>query len=300
MVAQGSWLVSNLADVEVIAPIGDPCLWYKFDGNALDSSGNGYDGTVTDPCDPNYVTGHSGQALVFNGSTIEPTYVDVPLDFLSTIDREITVSVWLNNPHSGTRTVFAGEPTDGEWGERILYLVLLGDTADVFIGNETYYDPNGAADSLNRATGTGEFVDLWTHWAVTKDCDANEMAIYVNGELLTSESFHLNGGSYNVSIAGIYSFILGANVTHDNPYGGLMDDFRVYDYALSHGEILALAGETVGSTFSQPFSRLLMTSANINLYDDVAVDVIDFRDYAVLANTWLQTWTFGDYPDNIY
>ena len=300
MVAQGSWLVSNLADVEVIAPVGDPCLWYKFDGNSVDSSGNGYDGTVTDPCDPNYVTGQIGQALVFNGSTIEPTHVDVPLGFLSTIDREITVSVWLNSPLSGTQTVFAGEPNEGAWGERILYLTLLGDTADVFIGNETYADPNGAADSLSRGTGTDEFVDLWTHWAVTKDCDANEMAIYVNGEMLTSESYHLNGGSYNVAIAGIYSFLLGCNVTHDNPYEGMIDDFRVYDYALSHGEILALAGEPVASTFSQPFSRLLMTSANINLYDDVAVDVIDFKDYAVLANTWLQWWIYGDYPDGIY
>ena len=300
MVAQGSWLVSNLADVEVIAPIGDPCLWYKFDGNSVDSSGNGYDGTVTDPCDPNYVTGQIGQALVFNGSTTDPTYVDVPLGFLSTIDREITISVWLNNPHSGTRTVFAGEPNEGQWGERILYLTLLGDTADLIMGNETYADPNGTVDHLSRGTGTDEFVDLWTHWAVTKDCDANEMAIYVNGEMLTSESYHLNGGSYNVAIAGIYSFLLGCNVTHDNPYEGMIDDFRVYDYALSHGEILALAGEPVASTFSQPFSRLLMTSANINLYDDVAIDVIDFRDYAVLANTWLQTWTYGDYPDNIY
>jgi hypothetical protein len=299
MVATGNWLVSNW-DVEVTAPAVGPVLHYEFEGDANDSSGNGYNGTVTDPCGATYVAGYSGQALSFNGSTIEPTYVDVPLGFLSTIDKAVTVSMWLNCPYSGTRTVFAGEPNEGEWGNRILYLMFSGEGANLVIGNETYADPNGAVDSISGSPESGEFVDQWAHWAFTKDGDANKMAIYVNGELLASESIHNSIGDCNVPIAGIYSFILGCNQRHDGGYLGLMDDFRVYDYAMTQGEVLALAGETVGSTFTQPLQRLLVTSADINLNDDGALDVIDFKDYAVLANTWAETWIYGDYPDDIY
>jgi hypothetical protein len=298
MVAQGNWLVSNW-DVEVTAPAVGPVLHYEFEGDANDSSGNGYDGTVTDPCDPNYVTGHSGQALVFNGSTSEPTHVDVPLGFLSTIDKEVTVSFWMNSDETtGTRTVFAGAPNDGQFQDRILYLMFTGDTTAILaIGNDAYpNDPN--LDGFSR--NAGAIAGQWTHWAVTKDCDANEMAIYVNGELLANEWYHNRLSDCNVAIAGIYSFILGCNQRHDGGYDGLMDDFRIYDYAMTQGEVLALAGETVPSTFTQPLQRLLVTSANINLFDDGALDVIDFKDFAVLANTWLQTWTFGDYPDEIY
>jgi len=173
--------------------------------------------------------------------------------------------------------------------------MLGGDITPTFsAGNDAYpNEPN--LDTLSRAAGA--VAGLWTHWAFTKDCDANGMAIYINGELLANESSHLNSASYTIPIAGIYSFIIGCNASNDDAYGGLLDDFRVYDYALTQGEVCSLAGQT--GTFIQPLQRLLVTSADINL-TGAAIDVIDFRDYAILANTWLQTWTFGDYPDNIY
>ena len=292
LVATGNWLVRNW-DVEVIAPVGDPCLWYKFDGNALDSSDNGYNGTITDTNGVEYVAGYDGQALVCDGNT---TQVAVPLGVLDGISKEVTVSFWMyGNETSGTRTVFDGSLAGGEFGDRALFLMLTGDTtAQAVVGND-----GNNLNGLSRGPGT--IVGQWTHWAITKNCDANEMRIYINGELLTGEAHHTNWGTnYNIPLAGITEFVIGTNVRDDDTYTGLIDDFRIYDYAMSQGEILALAGETVGSTFIQPLQRLLMTSANINLYDDVSVDAIDFKDYAVLANTWLQTWTFGDYPDNIY
>lgn len=58
-----------------------------------------------------------------------------------------------------------------------------------------------------------------------------------------------------------------------------MDDFRIYDHALSHGQIVDLASK---STVYQPF-----------LEDDVEIDgnkdhIINFGDYAFMAEKWLQ------------
>ena len=126
--------------------------------------------------------------------------------------------------------------------------------------------------------------------------------MYVNGELVASEVYH-GSGNKNISIANIVEFRMGENIRGDDFYTGLIDDFRLYDYVLTQGEILALAGETVGSTFIQPLRRLLDIDFNsagtaylydINLNDDSVLDVIDFKDFAVLAETWLETWIFGE------
>ena len=58
-----------------------------------------------------------------------------------------------------------------------------------------------------------------------------------------------------------------------------MDDFRIYDHALSHGEIVDLAGKAL---VYQPF---LGDDGEIDVNNDL---IINFWDYAVMAVKWLQ------------
>ena len=84
------------------ANAADPSLvgWWKFDGNGLDASGNGRNGTLAGnaPCEP----GHSGQALALDGDGDYFT-VDGWKGLLSV--SPVTVSAWVKTTASGDATM---------------------------------------------------------------------------------------------------------------------------------------------------------------------------------------------------
>jgi hypothetical protein len=66
-------------------------------------------------------------------------------------------------------------------------------------------------------------------------------------------------------------------------FNGRMDEFRIYDYALEHSEVLNLAGV---SSLVQPLTPVL---SPIDPYEDGRLNFVDFT---ILANWWLneQLW----------
>ena len=66
---------------------------------------------------------------------------------------------------------------------------------------------------------------------------------------------------------------------------GLIEDFRIYNYALSPGEVLSLAA--AGGTATNPTTQPLLTPA-----DMVPDGIVNFNDYAVMANKWHQEALF--------
>lgn len=100
------------------------------------------------------------------------------------------------------------------------------------------------------------------------------MQIYLNGLLYDSRA---GAGS---PVSGITAFEIGSGWY--GGYDGLIDDFRIYNYALSQPEVAHVATNGTG-IFEQP----LMIPADLN--ND---DRIDFSDFALLADDWLdnQLW----------
>jgi hypothetical protein len=242
------------------------------------------------------------KALMFDG---RETYVDVPVDVFTDIAdvngeaHEITVSLW----HYGDILTWDGKPVikthrhlffgenpdhhlddpDDSWSTRKLNLYFLPNSNTVYatIGS----DPNEptSINFLSKLPNLEDVEDQWNHWALTKDANAGELKVYLNGALWTSGT-----GMYH-SVNGIAQFFIGA-VMNPGPLDkgfitGKLDDFRIYDYALSQGEICSLADMTIGSTYTQPMQLLLHSEANTNIYED---NTIDFKDHAVLAQTWLE------------
>ena len=72
-------------------------------------------------------------------------------------------------------------------------------------------------------------------------------------------------------------------------FAGNLDDIRIYERALSQAEIANLAGLPVGETLHQPLQGLLSVDEDVDLQDD---EKVNFKDFAVLADTWLdeQLW----------
>ena len=198
---------------------------YALDGNANDSSGHGYDGTEMNGS--TYVDGWDGQAARFSGAE---QYIDLgnPADWASgTAPRSMAAWALTNSVDAGYRWIAA-------YGS-------AGTGQAMFIGiNGTTLYGGGYADDviLYNFWEEGE----WYHIGLTYD--GTTARLYADGIEVASgpKNWNLVSGRAH----------LGRQVNDQFEYwAGLVDEVRIYDEALSAGEMAWLAGRTV--PLHQPF-----------------------------------------------
>lgn len=92
------------------------------------------------------------------------------------------------------------------------------------------YWPNGVGNSsFSKLSGTITIAaNTWTHVAAT--WDGTTASLYVNGVLN-------NGSSFSTLIGGTENLWLGRSSIYNNPYGGSMDEIRIWNRALCQSEI---------------------------------------------------------------
>ena len=261
-----SWLDTAYNIYPVAAP-NAPAAWYKFDGNANDSAGSAHGSLSGGPV---YAQGVFGQAISFDGND-DSVKITGAANLFSNITTGITIAFWqkgADSPHH-TDTLCCSNYTYGLEDPAIA--INLGCWKPP---GEYNWDCGQPWSFDGRLSGnhryTGEWLDRWNHWAFTKDAEAGMMQIFLNGTLYDSRT------GANSPISAITSFEIGSGWY--GGYDGLIDDFRIYDYALSQAEIAYAATNGTG-IFDQP----LMTPAD--LYPD---DQINFIDFAILADNWLE------------
>ncbi|MHC4557826.1 MAG: LamG domain-containing protein [Planctomycetota bacterium] len=251
------WLVSDY-NVVAVEPRKDRLqVYYKFDETSgavvNDSSVKGYHATVDanganawDPC------GYDGGCLDFDGTFT----VSVPNDVFSNIYSEVTVSVWVYldvnvNPNAVDRVEFSAGPME----------------------------PNQPWDRLAWTQQEPEHhIGQWNHYAFVKDANYAVMRIYHNGLLVaqnTDAFLPIDGIDAGQST-------IGSKSDGDSSYyQGKLDDFRIYDYSLSHAEVLYLATGSVSELY-QPLQPVLSP------VDPDEDGKITFRDFASVAEWWLR------------
>ncbi len=222
------------------AEAADPDLvgWWRFDEGsgttASDSSGYGNDGTLGG--NATWDAGLYGGSLYVDGSA----WVDINPAAWDPIERQVTVAFW----------AFGGEamPVDN-----FAFGAYSADdnaareaSAHLPWGNENvYWDTGGTGYDRMQQLLDDESIykGNWTHWAFTKDCDTGEMHIYINGELWHSAT------GMTLTMTGVIQFTIGTRGTTDHAEGyiGWIDDFRIYNRALTEAEIQkAMLGMPLG------------------------------------------------------
>ena len=154
-------------------------------------------------------------------------------------------------------------------------------------GGEAYV--NGGERIFTGAFAPSEYKGKWNHWVFIKNVDTLSMQIWLNGVLVRQANgadpiyagFFPGDGSK--TIQNIASFTIGANFSQTLSYDGMISDVRVYDYALSRNEIMAVMMNGTGTI---PFTQ---DTAAFDLYAD---GNINFKDLAVVANNWLNSQLF--------
>jgi len=208
-----------------IATAADPSLvaWYRFDGDASDSSGNDLNGTEMG--DPTYEAGVFGQAINLDG---DGDYVDCGLDPKFDITDFITFTYWIKV------TAF-----DRGWNT----VLSRGDDSwrSSRAGTESYMEAAVGGTAGNYTYGVTPVDDgEWHHVGWVYDGTMNY--IYVDGEVDATE---VNSGQITVSS---YPLYIGNNSQNtDRFWNGLIDDVMIYNRALSQEEVQAVMQSSAGS-----------------------------------------------------
>ncbi len=195
----------------------DPIAHYKFDGNASDAIG-GHHGAAASL---QFASGVSGNAAMFNG-------VSSQVGVASGFDlREKTISVWFNSNLSseGLRVIYALDNPDLSYGMNIISVEQTGEDLVVLF--------NASRELFSKSIEAGK----WYHVAlVTSNL---EYRYYLNGAEVKSGSIP----GFIASGNGTTDAMIGCSRAFDRFFDGKLDEMKVYDRALSAGEIETLANE---------------------------------------------------------
>jgi hypothetical protein len=262
-------------------------LWYKFDegiGNPADSSGNGYNGLISYPFAWGGAgSGHDGTNCFYPNNLDRVTIPIAAINDHNTIGAECTISFWLKDPGQ----------TDND--SEILQIGRDSNVVGIWSGATGAFNfrsgwdsNNGWGDNMDyptqqNFTNPDHPQDKWVHYAFVKSVSGHYQKIYRNGALIAlndnataSETTKLDTTN-NFATIGAWHWSGGTG----GYYNGWIDDFRIYSYALSPGEVLYLAVE--GGTATSPMTQGLLTPA-----DATGNNKVDFYDFAVMAQYWLQ------------
>jgi beta-galactosidase len=201
--------------------------WWKFDetegGNAGDSSSNDNVGKLFGNPQWRPSAGKVGGALEFDGVD---DYVDCGNDASLDITEQITITAWVKTNDAGDSQfnpyITKGDRTYGlkQHSQNSIEFVIYDGTWRV-----THYPVDGS------------FNGVWHHLAGTYD--GSKLKLYIDGtlEVTTAYKGSIASSAANLNIA--------TNSEESGRfYNGAIDDLRIYNYALSEGEITALYNES--------------------------------------------------------
>jgi hypothetical protein len=244
-------LVLGLAATSPAGLDDDPNLvgWWKFDGDALDSSGNGLDGTLMGDPAPVFAGGMLDQALDTTESG-GPGYVAITGYKGIEGTSAFSISAWINS--SDNDGVVMAWGTGGGGVRRFEFRV---------IGNNRLR----AESSGNIQSDTTFARNEWVHVAFTKiengvinDPDSK---LYLNGVDDTRAS---TGSNNMLDLVPDGDVTIARRHTSGRWLDALIDDVRLYDRELVLGEVRALAG-LLGSYNPDPADGALVEDVSVLL-----------------------------------
>jgi CSLREA domain-containing protein len=207
--------------------------WAFNDGSgqtATDSSASSNNGTLgtsagADSADPAWVC--SGTALDFDGSNDE-----VQLGAVTVGNSAAwTISAWIkmSADTADQRTIYSEGNTGAEE-----YLFLYVDDGPNTV---RFYSVESGGSNYALFSGTSNVEDDTWHLVTLVQRSKTDRELYVDG--ISEATNTQNAGTYAFNTSSI-GFLRASSWTAD-PFLGTIDDVRIYDYALTTGEIASLA-----------------------------------------------------------
>lgn len=239
-----------------------PVAYFPFCGSANDISGNGNHGTVTGAILSEDRFNNINSTYYFDG-------VDDRINFtLNPNPEHLTMSCWFN-------------VVDSSLNEPILSTNAAGgfsvNNGHVSLGLEL-----GSGDYSNQtqvAINSGQ----WYHVGITYN--GSQVNYFVNG-IQVYTSYDTDAINYD----GL-GFFVGCNFSQNNFFNGLIDDIRIYDYAVDSAEMV-----------NQYFSGLYWDTITTEVFDTTYVNVYDTTYINVYDTTYINIYdtTYVNVYDTTY
>jgi hypothetical protein len=201
---------------------------YAMEDNLSDSTGNGRNGTAeTGSSFAQGLTGY-GKALVLDGAS---GYATLPIGTFIQSANSITVATWVN--WAGTN------------GLQRIFDFGSGESMNMWMAPNAYgglvlaITSSGYANE-SRAVAPATLPRGWHHVAITIDGATSEMNLYLDGRTVDTETT----ATLPSALGNTTQNWIGRSQYAADPYfNGSVDDFRIYNRALSAGEVRYLVGD---------------------------------------------------------
>ena len=206
---------------------------------------------------------------------------------------QMTVSMWFNCNSSQGGTLMAKRDS---WNYNdMMWQISVGNSKVSFMRA-----PNNWADiTFNEA---GIEYNQWHMLTFMHDRNTNTLQYYVDAELKSSFDISLGSDTGAEMVIGMSNY--NTDGTANEPYSGLLDDIRVYNYILNQREILDIYNDISAVTKRMcldEYPSFLDVAGPTTVVDDINSFTpepdckVNIYDFAVFMNGWLSN---GEYPKN--
>ncbi len=209
-----------------------PVGYWKMDENTgtsttYDSSGNGFNGTMTNISEGDWVPAKYGSGIDFDNANDNVSITDNDV-FSANTSNQLTVETWFKptdfSVASTQHLVSKGTGGNYEWSLSVNNDETL---------RARLYNPDGAGDYLVTSPFLLPNANTWYHIAMVADLSASSLKIYVNGVLFSEDT--TTSGSYANSTAALR---IGERADGNGDVTGVLDDVRIYNYVRTPGQIV--------------------------------------------------------------
>lgn len=251
---------------------------WNFENNLVDSV-NGNNGTWNGPANP-YGTGIVGSSALMLDSSTDPNVVTLPAAVIPTNTAELSVSLWIRNTaemeYAGT--VFRAEDDPCAGSNRVVQVQIPDNLNINFdVGNPEGFD----RVQIEEISYADLLQDRWVHVVGVKDVENETMKLYLNGVLIQTDDEETTRYSEAVSV------VLGGYVV------GMIDDLRIYNYAIDSLEVGVLYTDVQGGSVCAGLDDPVIQ--NYDQDGDCQISVAELAD--IIAANWLYCLTVPDCVD---
>lgn len=244
-------LFECISQIPVFADVssGDIIAYYNLDGNANDSSGHGYNGTLAG--NVTFTTGFTGQAASLDGNS----YIRLPDNLIRGRQNQgFTISLRFKTSSSGTILGYQNvAPLEAGIGE---YVPIIYVGNDGLLHCEFWvYDPSVLP---NRGYGlkvpSSSRVDNDQWHSITLTATTTSIEVYMDNVCLGSDT--VTNGKYIAHLSMSYNQIglgfndtgrPGSSTTGWKYYTGLIDDLYILNKGISQQEVQQLTSDAPNS-----------------------------------------------------
>ncbi|HIJ51525.1 MAG TPA: LamG domain-containing protein, partial [Planctomycetes bacterium] len=260
----GDWLLSDELGTGLVAR-------YEFEGNLNDISGNEHHGTAVGAIayDSNYPL--MGQVLSLPGGANQ--FVEIGEVGISG-NAPTTIACWAKADHNNIpdwTLVFGFTGTDANEGGNGSHFNIGSIGGPGGVGTHTW--------GWEETIFSDEEALEWHHYAMTYD--GTTVQYFGDGVPMDTEPDKSNVQDLSIRADRVH---IGSRVTQDSSFPGKVDDARIYKRVLSDAEIVTIMGGGEADVVHMPITSV----ADLYQGEPQGQQWINFRDYSVIAGSWLE------------